>query len=102
MSRHPRPDRVECRTPTPGKAPTRIDTWKYSVVRRAILAVVPRRGDGVPFAMLADLVERKLKSKDREHLGSVRWYTTTVKLDLEVRGLLERVPFRVPQHLRRI
>ncbi|MBL9138041.1 MAG: hypothetical protein JNK85_19395 [Verrucomicrobiales bacterium] len=93
--------RVECRTPTPGKKPTRIEAWKYATVRRAILALVPRRGDGIPFARLPDLVRRKLSRQDLKRLGSVPWYTTTVKLDLEVRGELMRVPNLKPQHLRR-
>ncbi|MCZ7544494.1 MAG: hypothetical protein M5R40_13685 [Anaerolineae bacterium] len=33
--------------------------------------------------------------------GSVGWHVTTVKLDLEARGLIERVPQSRPQRLRR-
>ena len=32
--------------------------------------------------------------------GSISWYVTTVKLDLEARGLIERVPRSRPQRLR--
>ncbi len=32
--------------------------------------------------------------------GSVGWYATTVKLDLEARGLIERMPGESPQVLR--
>jgi len=32
--------------------------------------------------------------------GSVSWYFTTVKLDLEARGILERVPGERPQRIR--
>ncbi len=32
--------------------------------------------------------------------GSIPWYVTTVKLDLEARGILERVPGKGPQRLR--
>jgi Family of unknown function (DUF6958) len=35
-------------------------------------------------------------------LGSVGWYTTSVNLDLEARGLIERVPGAQPQRLRRV
>ena len=35
-------------------------------------------------------------------LSSVGWYATTVKLDLEARGLIERVPDARPQRLRRV
>lgn len=31
--------------------------------------------------------------------GSVGWYVTTIKLDLEARRLIERVPGKSPQRL---
>lgn len=37
-------DKILCATPTPGKAPTRIDRWKHDRVRTAILSVFPERG----------------------------------------------------------
>ena len=45
-------DKIECRTQTPGKASTRIDSRKFTAVRRAILAVLPATGDGVLFTDL--------------------------------------------------
>lgn len=53
-------DRVECRTPTPQKKPTRIDRAKFEAVRAAILAAVPASGEGVPFADLPALVAANL------------------------------------------
>lgn len=47
------------------------------------------------------LIRELLPSDALENLGSVSWYTTTVKLDLEARGELERVPGSRPQRLRR-
>jgi hypothetical protein len=32
--------------------------------------------------------------------GAVGWYTTTVKLDLEARGVIQRIPKSSPQRLR--
>jgi hypothetical protein len=94
-------DKVLCQTPTPGKQPTRIDRWKYEAVRQAILKVVPRRGDGMPFSELSEKVKSALPAKQLAELGSVSWYTTTVKLDLEVRGNLYRVEGARPQRLLR-
>lgn len=37
-----------------------------------------------------------------EELGSVGWYTTTVKLDLEARGEIARVESARPQRLVRL
>ena len=36
----------------------------------------------------------------QEFRGSIGWYTTIVKLDLEARGLIDRIPDKKPQHLR--
>jgi hypothetical protein len=46
-------------------------------------------------------VRRLLPRRVREDLGSVNWYTVTVKLDLEARRVLERVAGARPQRLRR-
>ena len=32
--------------------------------------------------------------------GSISWYVTTVKLDLEAKGMIERIPKVSPQQLR--
>lgn len=94
-------ERVLCRTPTPGKKPTRISAWKYQLLRQAILKLVPRRGNGVLFAELPALVAAHLSAEDRGQLGSISWYTTVVKLNMEVQGELARVPGSKPQRLLR-
>ncbi len=93
-------ERVLVQTPTPGKQPTQIDKWKYDLVREAILSVVPADTKGVEFSQLSQQVEAQLSSEDLERLGSVSWYTTTVKLDMEVKGELVRIPGSKPQRLR--
>lgn len=92
-------DKVVCKTPSPGKMPTRIDKWKYDVVRRAILNILKSQPDGVVFAELPGLVNQNLSEYEKQNLGSVNWYTTTVKLDLEVRGEIRRVEKSNPQVL---
>ena len=79
-----------------GKQGVRIDRAKYDVIRDAILAVL-REGGDVRFGGLADTVRDRLASAFD---GSVSWYVTTVKLDLEARGEIERVPGSRPQRLR--
>jgi hypothetical protein len=93
--------RVQTRHPDPDKSGVRISRVKYDAVRAAILKAVPREGDGIPFKDLPDLVRRLLPRRVREDLGSVNWYTVTVKLDLEARRVLERVAGARPQRLRR-
>jgi len=94
-------EKVECRTPTKGKKPTRIDAWKFDAMRKAILRAVPKSSAGVLFSALPKLVKKQLTKRQLDELGSVSWYTTTVKLELEVRGEIERVPGKTPQRLRR-
>jgi hypothetical protein len=94
-------EKILCATPTPGKSNKRIDRWKYEAVRKAILAALPRHGEGMFCADLPDQVERRLSAGDRSRLGVVKWYTATVKLALEVRGEIVRVPGSKPQRLRR-
>jgi hypothetical protein len=55
----------------------------------------------VPFAELPAKVEAVLSAEERDRLGSVSWYTTVVKLEMEVAGELERVAGASPQRLRR-
>ncbi|MBL8560058.1 MAG: hypothetical protein JNM47_15140 [Hyphomonadaceae bacterium] len=95
-------DRVVCATPSPGKAPTRILRWKYEALRRAIRQVIV--GAGSRGATLEDLVREvpaKLTDAERADLGSISWHVTTVKLDLEVKGEIQRVSGATPaRHVR--
>ncbi|MEM6639108.1 MAG: hypothetical protein AAF610_04325 [Pseudomonadota bacterium] len=91
--------RTVCHTPTPGKQPTSIPTWKYKVVRDAIRSVVPHDGPGIVAKDLPTMVAGKLSSDALAELGSVAWHTTVVKLNMEVEGELARVTGARPQRL---
>jgi hypothetical protein len=80
-----------------GKAGVRIERTKYDTIKGAILDAVGETST-VSFGALTDVVRRQVGDR---FSGSVSWYVTTVKLDLEARGLIERVPDMKPQHLRR-
>ncbi len=94
-------DKVVCENPDRGKSSTRIDAWKYQLVHKAIRKALPNKGDGLPFKDLPGKVSGMLTAEQRRKIGSVTWYTTTVKLDMEAKGLIERVPKAKPQRLRR-
>jgi hypothetical protein len=94
--------KIVCETPTPGKKGTRILQWKYDVMRVAIRKVVPRSKDGIEFRDLANMVEQQITDDSRRRLGSILWYTVTVKLHLEVIGEIERIPGSKPQRIRRV
>lgn len=82
--------------PQPDKQGVSIDRQKYDLIRAAILQVINDRGE-ISFGDLTKSVEQQVVP---EFDGSVPWYVTTVKLDLEARGLIERVPKCTPQQLR--
>jgi hypothetical protein len=79
---------------------TSISTDRYQAVRSAILNAVPRNRKGISFKDLSESVAAKVP-KALFAGASISWYTTAVKLDLEARGLIERVPGSHPQELRR-
>ncbi len=92
-------EKIRCETPTPGKKPTNITRWKYDAVKKAILKSIPKNSKGILFKDLAKSVEQHLSPDEKKKLGSIGWYTTCVKLDLEVKGLIKRLPDSSPQRL---
>jgi len=81
--------------PEPRKPGTPIEREKYDLIRSSILDTLRRNGP-TPASRLGDLLESKLtKTFD----GSVMWYYTAVKLDLEARHEIRRVPNTSPQEL---
>ena len=92
-------ERTICHTPTPGKKPTSIPTWKYKAIREALLKIVPSTKPGIAAKDLPNLVASELEPEIKEKLGSITWHTTSVKLNMEVDGELCRVPKVKPQHL---
>ncbi len=96
-STSPSPDeRVTMLNPNTGRPDKTIVRSIYDPVKRAILTAISEI-DGIRFSDLSDAVEDRtdpaLWTKHK-----VGWYTTSVKLDLEARGLIER--FASPQQLR--
>ena len=91
--------RIQLRRPHRARAGARIELWKYEAVKRAILHVVPRKAPGLPVAGLAAGVSRELTRSERLKMGSIGWYTVSVKLDLEACGFLGRVPGVAPRRL---
>jgi hypothetical protein len=79
--------------PNPAKQGVTIETAKYDLMREAILEVLKARGP-TTFMKLNMAVEEKLKGRFD---GSIPWYFVTVKLDLEARGEIRRVPKSKPQ-----
>lgn len=80
-----------------GKEGVNIDTAKYEVIKAAILdALDTQRGTS-----FGDLTQAVVDKLGKRFDGSIPWYVTTIKLDLEARGLIERVPGAKPQQVRK-
>ncbi len=69
------------------KSSANINQAKYDTIQAAIMEVL-RHHKQLTYMDLASKVEQKLAGKFD---GSIRWYVTAVKLDLESRHVIERV-----------
>ena len=85
----------EARYHPEGKQGVNISKVKYETIRQAILSILDEREE-ILFKDLPAAVEQQEPDFD----GSITWYVTSVKLDLEARGLIIRVPKSSPQRLR--
>lgn len=92
---------VEALHPDPAKAGTRVNRAQYEAYRAALERVIPSDDEGVAYAELATLVDPMIADEHRSASGGCGWWVTTVKLDLEARGVIERVPGVRPQRVRR-
>ncbi len=91
--------RVACRTPADGRdGVTNIPEWKFDAIRSAVLEVL--HDGNIAFKDLKTAVGSRMSDDDLKRLGSLGWHVTTVKLELEVRGEVERIPGQVPQFIR--
>ena len=70
-----------------------ISREKYEIIRKAIMSNL-RKQKEMTFMNLSRAVEKEVNGNFD---GSVTWYVTTVKLDLEARGEIKRVPNSRPQ-----
>lgn len=89
-------DRIMTLHPDPQKEGVNINRDKYEQIKSAILSTLKERGE-LSFKELNKTVNQQLSG----HFdGSISWYVTTIKLDLEARREIERIPGSKPQMLR--
>jgi len=79
-----------------GKQGVNISKAKYEVMAETIRATLAS-GSEMTFKELNVVVGEQLEGNFE---GSIGWYFTTIKLDLEARGVLERVAASKPQRIR--
>ena len=91
-------DKILALHPEEGKSGVDISREKYQIIKESIVESL-RVNREMTFKDLTEEVRAKLVGRFD---GSIPWYITTVKLDLEARGVVERVPKKNPQRLRLI
>lgn len=79
------------------KHPQAKKTWKisrkkYDIIRKLILECVAKKES--TYTDMVGYIKQKLKNRFE---GSVNWYAEVVKLDLEARGSIIRIPNTAPQ-----
>lgn len=82
--------------PEKGKQGVKISKAKYEQMRAVLVKILRARGE-ITFTELAVAANEHLQGKFD---GSIMWYVTTVKLDLEARKVIKRVPKTKPPLLK--
>jgi len=79
-----------------GKKEVNILERRYYLMKDAIMSIMLKSGS-MTMAELDKRVKTKLGSKFDRKVG---WYFIAIKLDLEARGKIERIPNKTPQRIR--
>ncbi|MDN5212623.1 hypothetical protein QQ020_11225 [Fulvivirgaceae bacterium BMA12] len=82
-----------------GKAGVNILKRRYDQVKEAILMILDENGGELTFKETSEIAQDVLKGNFD---GKILWYVVTVKLDLEARGIIKRVPKTSPHRIRRV
>ena len=86
--------------PDPAKQGQRVTKATFDIYREALLQIIPTEPEGIELQTLFGAVVPYLPPEIAEST-SPGWWTMTVKLDLEARGVIERVPGKGKQRVRR-
>ncbi len=78
-----------------GKAGVNISRRKYDQIKTALLMIIDENGGEISCQNLTAIAEDRFD-------GKVGWYVVTVKIDLEARKIIERVPKTSPHRMRRV
>ena len=86
--------------PDPTKKGARVTKATYDAYRDAFMQVIPSDETGIELQALIDGIVHHLPP-ELQQSTSPGWWMMTVKLDLEARGAIERVPGKGKQRVRR-
>lgn len=90
---------IEALHPDPNKQGTRVTKATYEVYKEALLKVIPSSQDGIEFMSLSKAITPHVPEEILENT-SAGWWTTVLKLDLEARGMIERIEGKGRQRVR--
>lgn len=79
-----------------GKKGVNIDSTKYNQVKNTLIEILDERPE-ITYQEMNKMANEQLKG---HFTGSISWYVVTVKLDLEARGIIERIPGTSPHKIR--
>lgn len=79
-----------------GKKGANIDSVKYHQVRKILLEILHEHEE-ITYQKLNKIAIERLTGNFK---GSISWYVVTIKLDLEARGIIERIPGTSPHKIR--
>jgi len=82
--------------PTKGKKGVNISKKKYDVIKDFLIKKIEEAKE-ITYQELNDLAVKELSNSFE---GSVPWYVVSVKLDLEARRIIERIPKTSPHKIR--
>ncbi len=78
-----------------------MELTHYELMREHILLMVEGAGDnGVPLKEIVQAAQSRFGTHEAFPAGRLTNYCTYTKVDLEARGLIERVPRSSPQQVR--
>ena len=84
--------KIECRSPNKPNGPTRsVLAWKFDIAANAIRAALAKQPTGIPFDQIVAAAAQQIDKQVLETLGKPDWLVETVRLELEVRGEVERI-----------
>lgn len=88
-------DKILTKHPQKGKKGVNISKQKYDQIKSFILETLAEHG-AMEYQEINDVAIKKLSPSFD---GSVPWYVVTVKLDLEARNIIRRIPKTSPHQI---
>jgi hypothetical protein len=88
-------DKIQLKHPQ-GKKPISMSKEKYDLLKPALLQCLRAQGKAT-FGELSSAIAKDFKSRKQPFEGSLPWHLEWVKLDLEARKAIRRVPRTSPQ-----